>query len=319
VLGRVDDNGIAKPIFTVNNGNLVAIKASDDQIDAVTLKFKKDKVKFDKTLPGYKGADATTTSASAIGFDKSTKVDAYLVEKDSDDSVDINTNSSNDAYKAYDIDVDGNVWVAADGKIYEYKAGGDMTKVYTCDSSLDSISVYDENNLIVWENNGDIYTSVHEGEVQPSPAPTPAKVGWDQLADGSWNFYDATGTKVVNNWANIGGTWYFLNANGAMVTGWQYINGAWYYFNPISDGTRGAMKTGWIYDNGSWYYLKSSGAMATGWLYDNGAWYYLKSSGAMATGWVYDNGSWYYLYSSGAMAANTTVDGYRLSASGALI
>ncbi len=319
VLGRISDNGIAKPLFTINNGNLVAIKATDDEIDAVTLKFKKDKVKFDKILPGYKTPNATTTSASAVGFNKTTKVDAYLVEKDSDDSVDIDIDSNNDAYKAYDIDVDGNVWVVADGKIYEYKAGGDMTKVYSCDSSLDAISVYDENNLIVWENSGDIYTSVHEGETAPSTPATPAKVGWDQSADGNWNFYDATGTKVVNNWANVTGTWYFLDANGNMVVGWQYINGAWYYFNPISDGTRGAMKTGWIYDNGTWYYLKSSGAMATGWIYDNGAWYYLKSSGAMATGWIYDNGTWYYLYSSGAMAANTTIDGYKLSSSGALI
>ena len=87
------------------------------------------------------------------------------VEKDSDDSVDLNNNSNTDVAESYDIDVDGNVWVVADGKIYEYK-NGDMTKIYTCDSSLDSISVYDENNLIAWENNGDIYTTVNEGSAE---------------------------------------------------------------------------------------------------------------------------------------------------------
>jgi glucan-binding YG repeat protein len=323
VIGSVSSNGIVKPIFTINNGNLIAIKADSDKIDAVTLKFKKDKVKF-QIQPGYKSANSTTTTASAVSFNLTDKVDAYLVEKDSDDSVDLNSNSNLKAYESYDIDVDGNVWVAADGKIYEYKTGGDFTKVYTCDSSLDSISVYDENSLIVWEDNGNIYTTVNEGKAEtqseaPTTTPTQAKVGWDQLADGSWSFYDASGAKVANNWVNVGGTWYFLDSNGTMATGWRMINGSWYYLNPLSDGTKGAMKTGWINDNGTWYYLNSSGAMKTGWINDNGTWYYLNSSGAMQTGWINDGGTWYYLYENGSMAANTTISGYKLSSSGALI
>jgi len=39
----------------------------------------------------------------------------------------------------------------------------------------------------------------------------------------------------------------------------------------------------------------------------------------MKTGWLNDNGTWYYLNTSGAMLANTTVDGYKLSASGAWV
>ena len=105
-------------------------------------------------------------------FNTNTKVDAYLVEKDSDDSVDLNNNSNTDYIESYDIDVDGNVWGIADGKIYEYKNGA-MTKIYTCDSSLDSISVYDANNLVAWENNGDIYTTVNEGSAATeAPAAT---------------------------------------------------------------------------------------------------------------------------------------------------
>lgn len=305
-------NGSIKPLFTVSNGNLVAIDATDDKVDGITLKFKKDKVKF-LTFPGYKG-NASTTTGAAAGFDSKNKVDTYMVEKDSDDSVDLDNGSDTNAYESYDIDVDGNLWVIADGKIYEYKAGGDMTKVYTCDSALDSINVYDENSMIVWENNGDIYTTVNEGKSEtPTPA-TPAKVGWDQLADGTWNFYDTTGTKVVNNWVNVGGAWYYLKADGVMATGWQNINGIWYYLN-----SSGAMATGWLNINGTWYYLNPSGSMATGWLNDNGTWYYLYSSGAMATGWLNDNGTWYYLSGSGAMLANTTVGGYKLGPSGAWI
>ena len=71
--------------------------------------------------------------------------------------------------------------------------------------------------------------------------------------------------------------------------------------------------------NGTWYFLNGSGAMKTGWVQDGSTWYYLQSSGAMKTGWLNDNGTWYYLNASGAMLANTTVDGYKLGASGAWV
>jgi glucan-binding YG repeat protein len=299
VQGYVDSYGIEKPIFTINNGNLVAVQATSDKVDAFTLNFKKDKVKF-KVYPSYK--DTTTSDAATLSYLQDNKFDAYFLEKDSDDSVDLSNNSNTSQIESYDIDVDGNVWVVADGKIYEY-TNGSMTQVYTCDSALDSISVYDTNSLIAWSNNGNVYANVSGGAGQASTdtttaattAATTAKTGWDQLADGNWNFYDATGTKVVNNWINAGGVWYFLKADGVMATGWQQVGGVWYYLN-------------------------ASGAMATGWINDNGTWYYLQSSGAMKTGWLNDNGTWYYLNASGAMLANTTTpDGYFVSANGAWI
>ncbi|OOM75220.1 N-acetylmuramoyl-L-alanine amidase family protein [Clostridium sp. BL-8] len=315
VINVDSSRGISRPKFTINNGSLVAIEASTDKVDAVSLDFKKDKVKF-LAYPGYKDdtLTATTTSATA-SFDTNNKVDTYLMEKNSDDSFDVNNNSDTDYTDSYDVDVNGNIWGVADGKIYKYE-NGSMTEVYTCDSSLDSISVYDDNSMIAWENNGDIYTTVNGGNASTTtpPATTTGTPGWTQLADGTWNYYDATGTKVVNNWADVGGVWYYLGADGAMATGWFNSNGTWYYLK-----SSGAMATGWVNDNGTWYYLNASGAMATGWINDNGTWYFLKSSGAMATGWVNDNGTWYYLNASGAMLSNTTVDGYVLNASGAWI
>ncbi|EHI96804.1 cell wall binding repeat-containing protein [Clostridium sp. DL-VIII] len=278
--------------FSVVNGQLLAINHSGDNVKVTSINLKKDKVKFESAKP---------TSFT------SEKVDVYLAEKDDSDDVDVK-----DSGNAYDIDVNGNVWVVAKGKIYEFK-NNEMTKVYSCDSSLDSISVYDADNLITWEDDGDIYSTVSESGSDTTPV-DPAKTGWDKLADGTWNFYDSTGTKVVNKWVNDGGVWYYLKADGVMATSWLNDNGTWYFLNGS-----GAMKTGWINDNGTWYFLNSSGAMATGWVNDSGTWYFLKSSGAMATGWVNDNGTWYFLNSSGAMLANTTVDGYKLGASGAWI
>ena len=235
--------------FSVVNGQLLAIVNSGDNVKVTSIDLKKDKVNFE-------GSNKPTSS----------KVDVYLAEKNDSDDVDV------DGDKSYDIDVDGNVWVVADGKIYEFK-NNEMTKIYTCDSSLDSLSVYDANNLIAWEEDGDIYSTVSgTSSTDPTTPVDPAKTGWDKLADGTWNFYDSTGTKVVNQWVNDGGVWYYLKADGVMATGW-------------------------VNDNGTWYFLKSSGAMATGWVNDNGTWYYLNSSGAMLANTVVDG---YVLGASGA-------------------
>ena len=154
--------------------------------------------------------------------------------------------------------------------------------MYTCDRSIDKLDVYDENNLIAWSSDGDVYTTVAEGKKQTDEDAgvdtdkkddtTPVvKAGWDKNADGTWTFYK----------------------DGAKVTGW-------------------------LNDKGTWYYLDAAGTMKTGWV-QAGSWYYLNASGAMQTGWLLDGSTWYYLNANGSMAANTTVDGYVLGANGAML
>lgn len=233
--------------------------------------------------------------------DKNGKVSAHVAIKDGDEDTEA---------EYWTIDVNGAVWAIDDGDIKKSVKAGEFETIYTCDRSLDRLDVYDDNNLIAWEDGGDVYTNVSEGSAAAKEeaeqlvgtnenTTSEVKVGWNQLADGNWTLYDATGA-LVRGWANVGGTWYYMDpATGAMRTGWLLEGGNWYYLNPVSDGWKGAMKTGWINDNGTWYYLQPSGAMKTGWLNDNG--------------------TWYYLYSNGAMAANTTIDGYYVGANGAWV
>ena len=56
--------------------------------------------------------------------------------------------------------------------------------------------------------------------------------------------------------------------------------------------------------------------MTTGWRFIKGKYYCFDVSGAMKTGWVQTNGKYYYLDASGAMVSNTTINGYRINASG---
>ncbi|PEE42626.1 YHYH domain-containing protein [Bacillus pseudomycoides] len=54
------------------------------------------------------------------------------------------------------------------------------------------------------------------------------------------------------------------------------------------------------------------------WKQDNGKWYFYDQNGTKAKGWKEIKGTWYYFYGNGQMAANTTIDGYRLGANGAM-
>lgn len=119
--------------------------------------------------------------------------------------------------------------------------------------------------------------------------------GWNKLADGSYMYGTADGY-VTSDWKWIGGAWYYFDANGIMATGWQQLDGAWYYFY-----TWGGMAKGWAQVNGTWYYLNPNGGKM------------------LSNGWNWIDGKCYYFYSWGGMAANTTIDGYKVDASGAWV
>jgi len=216
-----------------------------------------------------------------------TKLDVYLAEKDVQKDYDIAATS------AVSIDANGVTWAVDKGEIVKFN-GTDFENVYNCDRSLDSLDVYNADSLIAWANGSDAYATVNKQTTDTTPpVTTPVTTGWVNTASG-WTFSDSLGKQVKGQWVNDGGVWYMIKADGIMATGW---------YN----------------DNGTWYFLNASGAMKTGWVLDGTTWYFLNASGAMKTGWLNDNGTWYYLNASGAMLANTTVDGYKLAASGAWI
>lgn len=282
--GSLDHNIVN---YEVKNSTLYATGVKSGNVKVWAIKLKKGKI---DTKQGTKD------------------VDTYVAIKDDDFDQDVVGSSVTDSEKAYSIDKDGNTWVLDKGKVYKSN-GSDFKEMYTCDRALDRLDVYDDNNLMIWESDGDVYTNVAEGKKQTDEDagvtdedknPTTPTVGWNQNANGTWSFYDATGAQMKASWVNLGGTWYYLKADGVMATGWLLEGGNWYFLNPVSNGYLGAMKTGWIQDNGTWYYLNASGAMKTGWFQDT-------------------NGTWYFLKSNGAMAANEYIDGYYLGSNGAWV
>ena len=121
--------------------------------------------------------------------------------------------------------------------------------------------------------------------------------GWKQI-DKVWYYFDEDGTAKQSEWMQEDGKWYWFNSNCGAAIGWAKVDNQWYYF-----GGNNAMKTGWQKVDGNWYYLASSGRMVTGWVQVDGKWYYMsKESNSL-----------------GQMLSNTTVEGYKLGADGAMI
>lgn len=186
--------------------------------------------------------------------------------------------------EAFDVDIYANLWVLNKGKIQKAENGKLVTK-YEVDRSMNKLSVFDDNNLIVWNTENEIYSVVSpQPVIEEKPEESEEAVDSKEEAE------------IINGWVkNIDGTWSYTNIDGTKASGWLKDNNTWYYLN-----AEGIMQTGWIKDGSTWYYLNASGAMQTGWLKDT-------------------NGKWYYLYNNGAMAYSTIIDGYKLDASGAWI
>lgn len=99
-----------------------------------------------------------------------------------------------------------------------------------------------------------------------------------------------------------------------VTLGWVETEKGWAY------GTEeGFVQNGWYKVKDNWCYFENGVALANTWKNLDGTWYYLNSYCFAARGWAKVDGKWYFFNDGCAMLANTTVDGYVLSASGAMV
>lgn len=239
--------------FTVAGGKLINYKIDGDELEAATVEFKN-------------------------------KSSIYYIELGGSDTV-----SLQDGENSVDKDIQGNLWALSEDNLYKFDNDESFDEIYEMDEEYTNLSVYDKDNLVVWNPDDEVYSivtkkSTSENEAgtdggtdkTPTTNPNPVKEGWVQdEANGTWSYNNEDGTKFKGWFGSGNGPWYYLDDNGVMATGWKFINNKWYFLDT--------------------------------------------SSGIMKTGWLNDNGAWYYLSSSGTMLSNVTVDGYKLGPSGAWI
>lgn len=198
--------------------------------------------------------------------------------------------------KDFCIDTYGNLWILSKGEVKKL-VGDKLETIYKVDRSMNKLSVFDENSMIIWNTDQEIYSVVNNNSVSNEQSAADSESEVNKSEQGK---EESENELIEGNQSGIN-------------TGWiKNSDGSWTYKN--LDGTNAS---GWIKDNDKWYYINNNGIMATGWLNDGGDWYYLNPSGDMKTGWFKDDdGSWYYLNQSGKMEYNTIINGYKLDASG---
>ena len=59
---------------------------------------------------------------------------------------------------------------------------------------------------------------------------------------------------MSSGWKQLGGKWYYLDADGSMATGWRQTNpGQWYYLNPDGSMASSTVINGYQLDaSGVW-------------------------------------------------------------------
>ncbi len=199
----------------------------------------------------------------------------YYMDDEDESGEDCELSAQDSEDPAVQVDAEGNLWRLDGGYVYKFDNTDDWDKVYKVDGSFDEFSVYDQDNMVLWSEDDEVYSVIGGKEATDdgeTTEPTTPVAGWVQAADGTWAYNKADGTKATG-WLQDGGVWYYLKADGTMATGWVQDGATWYYLNGS-----GAMQTGWLNDNGTWYYLNGSGAMLANTTVDgyvlgaNGAW-----------------------------------------------
>lgn len=248
----------------------------------------------------------------------------------------------------YTTDVYGNIWLMGSGKIYGFD-GSSITQYFKVDSSCTNFQVYDSNNVIAWEDDGENYYIVTGASTTASDKDTDSDTdsdkddsskadtdsatdtdkdadntkvtyttGVNKLTNGSTVFSDDGTTLAKNTWKQVESKWKYFREDGTMATGW--VRDIAYNVYHLDEAT-GDMSTGWYKDGrtNEWYYLGTDGAMKTGWQKVGSTWYYMFNTGMMAQGWIEAKGQWYYLGTDGAMRSNCYVGAYKLGSDGAWI
>ena len=156
---------------------------------------------------------------------------------------------------------------------------------------------------------------VSDSDTGPEPEPEPEPIGWVKY-QGYWYYLDANGKVVTSDFASYGEYVFYLQSNGRVYTtpGWLKVGGKYYCVS-----SSGALyRNAWLKYNGYWYYVGDDCAVVvSGWVVNGDKYYYMNASGNMTHGWAVIDGTYYYFGDDGLLYySRYTPDGYYMGADG---
>ena len=124
----------------------------------------------------------------------------------------------------------------------------------------------------VWQQDADIYIEADGGQITVRQG---SKSLTKEVDYHGW-IHDSKGWKCgsyKDGAYQIGGKWYYFDADGYTITGFYKPDNCNRYLHP---DYKGAMQIGWFQaTDRQWYYADGYGRILTGWQEFNGNWYYL--------------------------------------------
>ena len=154
---------------------------------------------------------------------------------------------------------------------------------------------------------------------------TQAATGWRKVGK-NYRYYYAAGKYYKNCVKKIGSQLYGFNDKGNLCCGWFRIKTMTFYAS-VKQGAPGVNKgqilTGYRKIGNDYYYLhpQKGGARASGFITVKGKLLYFNPSGGKQVrtkGWITVGKYMYYVKADGSIATNTTIDGHKIGANGAV-
>ena len=142
-----------------------------------------------------------------------------------------------------------------------------------------------------------------------------ARNTWERIVDRTGKeqiYYFDNNARMLSNWYQVSGHWYYAVDSGELLTGWHNISGKTYYFGTTGDlGSIGRMYVGWNIIASKYYYFEpaknaAEGQLSVDWRKIGNLWFYFEPTGAtavrgaMRTGWQHIGGQDYYFDNTGA-------------------
>ncbi len=122
--------------------------------------------------------------------------------------------------------------------------------------------------------------------------------GWQKAENGKWQYFRG-GRAVTEKWIQSGDDWYYLDADGYMVSN-DFL-----YLTPTEETDEEGNR---ITAYNRTYFMKEDGTLLTGWYYYSEweCWIYANEDGTLPDGWLKVDGDWYYFWD-GTLAVDTII------------